>query len=63
MLFWVEWWHRVRHWLSVDWAGCSQFFSVFDPDVLETVNINRLWGCHRHQLGATKVEIFAALCP
>lgn len=36
-------------------------FSVFDPDVLETVNINRLWGCHRHQLGQPKVEIFAAL--
>ncbi len=32
---------------------------LFDPDVLTIVNLNRLWGCSRDQIGAAKVDIFA----
>lgn len=34
---------------------------VFDPDRLETVNLNRLWGCRREDIGSTKVGLFADL--
>lgn len=32
--------------------------TLFDPDSLEIVNLNRLWGCSQHQIGKTKVQIF-----
>lgn len=31
---------------------------VFDPDPLELVNLNRLWGVNREQVGKTKVQLF-----
>lgn len=34
---------------------------IFDPDPLEAVNLNRLWGCRRQQIGEPKVEIFSKL--
>jgi len=38
-----------------------QRFSIFDPDPLEAVNLNRLWGCSLQMAGKSKVELFADL--
>jgi len=32
--------------------------TIFDPDTLETTNLNRLWGCRVDDVGQPKVDIF-----
>ena len=34
---------------------------IFDPDPLEKVNLNRLWGCTPSDIGQSKVEVFKRL--